>query len=200
LPRPDALVEGPRQRVDVLGDRLGPALIAGVQRRRVRLSNVSGSLRPAMLSRQVRAERQRLNAISDRLAPALARIAARKAEQLDARTARFSPRLLGQDVEQAKTRFETVRARLHATGSRQIETLRQRLDAMDRLRETLGYKATLARGYAVVRSGGNVVTSKAAAEAASGLEIEFIDGRMKLGGAATGRKTKPKPPEQGNLF
>ena len=200
LPRPDALVEGPRQRVDVLGDRLGPALIAGVQRRRVRLSTVSGSLRPAMLSRQVRAERQRLNAMSDRLAPALARIAARKAEQLDARTARFSPRLLGQDVEQAKTRFDTMRARLHATGNRQIETLRQRLDAIDRLRETLGYKATLARGYAVVRSGGTVVTNKAAAEAASGLEIEFVDGRLKLGGAATGRKTKLKPPEQGSLF
>ncbi|MEL6102046.1 MAG: exodeoxyribonuclease VII large subunit, partial [Pseudomonadota bacterium] len=33
LPRPETLVETPRQRLDVLGDRLGPALIAGVQRR-----------------------------------------------------------------------------------------------------------------------------------------------------------------------
>ncbi|WP_299729753.1 exodeoxyribonuclease VII large subunit [uncultured Tateyamaria sp.] len=200
LPRPDALVEGPRQRLDVLGDRLGPALIAGVQRRRVRLSDVSGSLRPAVLTRQMRTERQRLTAMSDRLAPALSRIAARRREQLEARVSRFTPRLLAQDVDQAKVRFETICARLQATGTRQIERLRQRLDGMDRLRETLSYKATLARGYAVVRGAGQIVTTKAAAEAAPALEIEFSDGRLKLGGGQSVRKAKAKPPEQGSLF
>lgn len=199
LPRPDALVEGPRQRLDVLGDRLGPALISGVQRRRVRLSDVSGSLRPTMLSRQLRAESQRLNAMSQRLAPALGRIAARRREQLEGRAARFAPRLLVQDVEQAKDRLGTVSARLQATGARQMSELRARLEAMDRLRETLSYKATLARGYAVVRGGGEIVTTKSAAEAASGLEIEFVDGRLKLGGG-TAKKAKTKPPEQGSLF
>ncbi|MEP1963416.1 exodeoxyribonuclease VII large subunit [Tateyamaria sp.] len=199
LPRPDALVEGPRQRLDVLGGRLGPALISGVQRRRVRLSDVSGSLRPAMLGRQLRAESQRLDAMSDRLAPALGRIAARRREQLEARSARFAPRLLMQDVEQAKVRLGTVSSRLQAVGTRQITELRARLEAMDRLRETLSYKATLARGYAVVRGGGEIVTTKADAEAASGLEIEFSDGKLKLGGGAT-KKAKAKPPEQGSLF
>ncbi|MEO0691363.1 MAG: exodeoxyribonuclease VII large subunit [Pseudomonadota bacterium] len=199
LPRRDALVEGPRQRLDVLGDRLGPALIAGVQRRRVRLSDVSGTLRPTVLGRQMSSERQRLIAMSDRLAPALARIAARRREQLEARVARFAPRLLVQDAEQARARFDAVRGRMHAVGTHQIEQLRARLDAMDRLRETLSYKATLARGYAVVRSGAEVVTSRATAEAAKALEIEFADGRLKLGTTAP-RKAKPKPPEQGSLF
>lgn len=200
LPRPDTLVEGPRQRLDVLGDRLGPALIASVQRRRMRLSDVAGSLRPAVLTRQIRGERQRLGAMSDRLAPALSRIAARRREQFEARATRFAPRLLAQDLEQAKVRFETIRARLQATGSRQIERLRQRLDGMDRLRETLSYKATLARGYAVVRGGDRIVTTKAAAEAAPALEIEFSDGRLKLGGGQAARKPRAKPPEQGSLF
>ncbi len=200
LPRPDALVEGPRQRLDVLGDRLGPALIAGVQRRKVRLSDVSGSLRPAMLSRQLRGERQRLEAMSARLAPALGRVAARQRDRLDSRLVRFAPRLLAQDVDQARGRFDAVRARLVATGTRQIERLRQRLDAMDRLRETLGYKATLARGYAVVRGTEGIVTTRAAAEATSGLEIEFSDGRLKLGGSGPVKKPKGKLPEQGSLF
>lgn len=200
MPRPDALVEGPRQRVDVLGDRLGPALMAGVQRRKVRLSDVSGSLRPAMLARHLRSEHQRLENLSARLAPALARSAARRREQLDSRAARFAPRLLAQDVHQARVRFATLQARLQATGTRQIERLRQRLDAMDRLRETLSYKATLARGYAVVRGGGEIITSKAAAEVATGLEIEFSDGRLKLGGGGGARKARDKPPEQGSLF
>ncbi len=199
LPRPDALVEGPRQRLDVLGDRLGPALIAGVQRRRVRLSDVSGTLRPAVLTRQMRNEQQRLNTMSDRLSPALARIAARRREQLEARVARFAPRLLIQDTDQARARFDAVRGRLQALGTHQIEQLRARLDAMDRLRETLSYKATLARGYAVVRGGGEIVTTRAAAETATALEIEFVDGRLKLGGT-TQPKAKSKPPEQGSLF
>ncbi|MEP1356198.1 MAG: exodeoxyribonuclease VII large subunit [Tateyamaria sp.] len=199
LPRPDALVEGPRQRLDVLGDRLGPALIAGVQRRRVRLSDVSGTLRPAVLTRQMRSEQQRLNTMSDRLSPALARIAARRREQLEARVARFAPRLLIQDTDQARARFDAVRGRLQAIGTHQIEQLRARLDAMDRLRETLSYKATLARGYAVVRGGGEIVTTRATAETATALEIEFADGRLKLGGT-TQPKAKSKPPEQGSLF
>ena len=199
LPRPEGLDEVPRQRLDVLGDRLGPALIAGVQRRRVRLSDISGSLRPAVLTRQMRSERQRLDAMADRLAPALARIAARRREQLQARVARFAPRLLVQDIDQARARFEGVRGRLQATGTHQIEQLRARLEAMDRLRETLSYKATLARGYAVVRGGGEIVTTRAAAEHVAAREIEFADGRLKLGGSAP-RKAKSKPPEQGSLF
>ena len=37
---------------------------------------------------------------------------------------------------------------------------KNRADALDRLRETLGYRATLERGYAVVRSGDAVLTTK----------------------------------------
>lgn len=73
---------------------------------------------------------------------------------------------------------------------------------MDRLRETLGYKETLKRGYAVVRGDGAVVTTQSAAQKATALEIEFADGRMMVGaaGAKSISKAKPKPPEQGSLF
>lgn len=200
LPRPEVLVEGPRQRLDVLGDRLGPALIGGVQRRKVRLADAAGSLRPAMLARQVRNERQRLDALAARLGPALGRAAQSKRDQYEARAARLSPRKLAQEHEQADQRLQAVVGRLRSTGARQIERLGQRLEAMDRLRETLSYKATLARGYAVVRGGGEIVTTKSAAEQASGLEIEFSDGRLRLGGTGGGRKASAKPTEQGSLF
>ena len=60
-------------------------------------------------------------------------------------------------------------------------------------------RATLARGYAVVRGDGVLVTTRGAAEAARSLEIEFADGKLTLGGKpqAKGRDT---PPEQGSLF
>ncbi len=77
---------------------------------------------------------------------------------------------------------------------------RQQIAALDRLHEMLGYKSTLARGYAVVRGDGGVVTTEKAAQDATSLEIEFADGRMQIGGQAAPRKTQKKPPEQGSLF
>ncbi|WP_415920060.1 exodeoxyribonuclease VII large subunit [Tateyamaria sp. SN6-1] len=200
LPRADSLVEGPRQRLDMLADRLGPALIGGVQRRKVRLADISGSLRPATLRRQVQGDKTRLQAAGQRLAPALQRAAAKRRDQLEARVARFGPEMLQRDQRRAADHLAGLVARMARVGAAQVTSLRARIDAMDRLRETLGYKATLARGYAVVRGGGAIVTSKAAAEQAAGLEIEFSDGRLSLGGGKPARKTAAKPPEQGSLF
>jgi exodeoxyribonuclease VII large subunit len=75
--------------------------------------------------------------------------------------------------------------------------------ACDRLRETLGYRETLRRGYAVVRSGQALITTVAGVEAAKSLEIEFADGRIAVAQTAAARpaaRAKPKPPEQGQLF
>ena len=75
--------------------------------------------------------------------------------------------------------------------------------ACDRLRETLGYRETLRRGYAVVRSGQALITNVAGAEAAQALEIEFADGRFAMAQPAAARpagRAKPNPPEQGQLF
>ena len=101
-----------------------------------------------------------------------------------------------------------------------LDRLRRQLDATDRLRETLSYKATLERGYAVVRAGDQVVTSAGAARSAPLLEIEFRDGRVTAAPTdapeappasgtppapsapkKTPRQPNPKaPPEQGTLF
>ncbi|MEO0665846.1 MAG: exodeoxyribonuclease VII large subunit [Pseudomonadota bacterium] len=200
LPKPDALVEGPRQRLDLLGDRLAPALIASVQRRKVRLADVAGSLRPATLRRQVQTSAQRLAGAAQRLTPALERVARARRDQLAARTARFGPHLLKRDHLQAADRIAGLAARLTRVGTAQVTGLRARIDGMDRLRETLSYKATLARGYAVVRGGGQIVTTKAAALTAPGLEIEFADGRLTVGGGKTAAKKVQPKPEQGSLF
>ena len=200
LPRPDALLDGPRQRLDRAADRLAPALIAGVQRRRVRLADVAGSLRPSRLRRAVTGEQQRLAERAARLGPALERAVTGKRDAFASRAQRFRPAALVQDRARKAEAFASLVRRLSATGLRQARAWRDRIETMDRLRETLSYKATLARGYAVVRGGGEIVTTKEAAQAASGLEIEFADGRLRLGGVSAARKTGAKPPEQGSLF
>ena len=72
--------------------------------------------------------------------------------------------------------------RLEAAYGARLARLTDRLEALERTRKTLGYQATLARGYAVVRDGASLVTDVAGAKAARDLEIEFKDGRFKPGG------------------
>jgi exodeoxyribonuclease VII large subunit len=176
LPRPDSLLESPRQRFDRAGDRLAravsltdaprlrleratarldPALMAGVLRRKMRLSDVAGVLRPAALHRRLAQDRQRADSLSRRLAPALAREHALQSARL-ARAART----------------------LSEVGTRQISSWRNQIAAAERLRRTLGYEATLERGFAVVRAQGAVITTTQQAAASSILEIQFSDGKI----------------------
>ncbi|MFD2738474.1 exodeoxyribonuclease VII large subunit [Sulfitobacter aestuarii] len=221
LPRPESLLDTPRQRLDVVATRLGPALTAGVQRRKVHLSEISGALRPMTLQRLIANDRRRLTALSQRLDPALARAIATQRERYETRAARlrpeplsrdrqrkaealaqlsarlnpalqrlvsarreklndrlrnFRPETLLQDRQRKESQYRQLSARLGEAGQRQMRDWRQRLEALDRLRETLSYKATLARGYAVVRGQTGVVTRAEEARRADALEIEFADG------------------------
>src|SRR6056297_2278878 len=183
LPRPETLIEGARQRLDTWGERLPAGLIASVQLRRVRLSEGAGALRPSLLRRAVEGERRRLASTA----------------------ARLNIATLSRDMAQKRRDLDRVTQRLAEAGRRDMTARRDRLAALDRLRETLGYRATLARGYAVVRADGALVTTRAAAAEARALEIEFADGKLAVGDAAAPAPRKPArskdPPEgQGSLF
>ncbi|WP_298838701.1 exodeoxyribonuclease VII large subunit [uncultured Roseobacter sp.] len=212
LPRPDSLLDVPRQRLDSRSERLGPALMAGVQRRKVRLSDVSGSLRPATLMRGLRAEHKRMQDRAARLDPALLRAVRVKQDDLKSRLRRFRPEMLVREQDQRVAKLASVSARLAEAAQRQITGWRGEIDAAERLRRTLGYEATLERGFAVVRSGGSVITDSATASEAKNLEIQFADGRVTLGGVSSDTPAKPdrpaprraptkkKPSGQGSLF
>ena len=180
LPRLETLLDGPRQRLDTTGARLGPALMSGVQRRKVRLSEAAGGLRPAAMQRMIGNEHRRLDALSARMGPALERC---------------------MSIDQHRQAVAAMAQRVADVGQQRLNAARIKIEAMDRLRLTLGYEATLSRGYAVVRGDGDVVTTKKAAGKAQELEIQFADGRIVVGGkAAPTRKAASKPTDQGSLF
>ncbi len=194
LPRADSLLDTPRQRLDRATERLGPALIAGVQRRKVRLADLGGGLRPAALRARLAQDTRRLDGLSARLGPALARAVAAKRRELEG--TRLRPEALARERQRQAERLVRVSRQLGDAGERQILGWRQRIDAAERLRITLGYEATLERGFAVVRSAGEVITSTVEARKATDLEIQFADGRVKIDGrAAVDRKS-----QQGSLF
>ena len=176
LPQPDSLLDSPRQRLDYLAERLPSALSAAAGRKRLRLTEAS--LRPGVLTRRLAEDRRRLDALSDRLAPALARRTQDARRNLTQTSRGLRAEALAQRVDLQGERLGTVLRRLSDRAGRQQSERRARLDALDRLRETLGYVETLKRGYAVVRGDGQVVTTKDAAARAAALEIEFADGRL----------------------
>ncbi|HBQ36128.1 MAG TPA: exodeoxyribonuclease VII large subunit [Rhodobacteraceae bacterium] len=156
LPRLDSLLDSPRQRLDRAAERLPAALSRAAQIKRVRLSEISGSLRPSLLLR---------------------------------------------DLQRQNAEFRHKEKRLGRAARVQLDGWNNRLQSLERMRQTMGYKETLNRGYAVVRAGQDVVTTKDQASKSGALEIEFQDGRFKTGSGAA-RKSKPaKPaPDQGSLF
>ncbi|WP_028031748.1 exodeoxyribonuclease VII large subunit [Gemmobacter nectariphilus] len=205
LPRPDSLTGPARQRLDLWADRLPRALGLGVTRRRARLAELAATVRPTALARLTAEGRARLADRTVRLDAAPGRRLAEAQTRLTQTAARLAPALARTLADhqrltlQNRAKLADLAARLDAAPQARIAALRERLDSRDRLRQTLGHMETLRRGYAVVRGDGHVVTSKAAAETASALELEFHDGRLTLGGKPA-RKSKDKPPEQGSLF
>ncbi|HIF78005.1 MAG TPA: exodeoxyribonuclease VII large subunit [Sulfitobacter sp.] len=205
LPRAETLTEGAWQRFDRASEKLGPALIAGVQGRRVKLADMSGALRPGTLRRQLEADRQRLAQLSARLDPAwqrnlagqrerlgtridrfhpevLQRQILRRRERLLDRTQTFRPEVLLRDLSRQDQRLNEVLARLARAGRADQDRRRRQIDALGRTLGTLGYRETLARGFAVVRGDGDGVTSAEAGKNATRLEIEFADGRLAVKG------------------
>jgi exodeoxyribonuclease VII large subunit len=182
LPRPEALTGSARQRFDLWSGRLGGALASATARKRGRFDPVAALIRPQLLVQALRARADRLAAQDQRLRGALARLIG----DADRR---------GRD---GQARLAAAGARLEAAMAQTLRAREGRLEALDRTRASLGHAETLRRGFAIVRGDGHVVTTRAGAEAATALELEFADGRLPL--APRPRKDKAPPPGQGSLF
>jgi exodeoxyribonuclease VII large subunit len=208
LPRPAELVETRQQRLDWLVARLPrPADLVEARRQRV-------ALLAARLPRSrdlVGARRERLGHLAFRLPRALQRATDARRGALGRVAPRFAPRLLEGRIAALSERLGARAGRLGPAAERAVSARRDRLAALARLLGTLGYRQTLARGYAVVRGEGDAVLTQAAALAPGDrLEIEFSDGRVPAvageggggaGRAGRGRRPGGAPPEgQGRLF
>jgi exodeoxyribonuclease VII large subunit len=206
LPRVETLVATPRQRLDSAGLRLGAGLGLAVAKKHRDFDRVAGRLQPQALRGLLARQGDVLAARAERLARAMGLRLERRGERLADLGARLAPalaRMLGEAARKTGDgRRDLLRLseRLEAAPRQRLARLTDRLEALDRTRATLGYAATLKRGYAVVRGDGVVLTSKAGAEKALALEIEFQDGRLLVGGRAGKKARGDGESGQGSLF
>ena len=203
LPRPDSLTHSAQQWLDHWEGRLPLALRGLVQKQQLRLTASAGQIKPSALGRILVQEARQLQALGQRLPAGLDRAALSARQMLWACSSRLRPIPLAERVGRLRKDLDDLESRLEQIFERQLQRRREQLVACDRLRETLGYRETLRRGYAVVRSGKALITDAASAGVAKSLEIEFADGRFAVAQTAAARpagRAKPKPSEQGQLF
>ncbi len=206
LPRLEALLASPRQRLDGGVQRLAGALGLAVARKRARFEAQAARHRSEALLAVFARRGDRLATLGRDLDNRTERRLDRAEVALTHWAARLAPslaRLIGAAagmIARDQTRLAAITSRLDAAPGQRLADLSRRLEALDRTRTTLGYHETLKRGYAVVWGDGAVVTTKAAAEKAQALEVQFQDGRLALA-PRPARKGKPGGgPEQGRLF
>jgi len=192
LPRPEALLDSARQRNDGAEERLKSALRHATQHKRTRLEGIAGPLRPGLLRRSVRAEADRLSAVSDRLRPCLDAGLRDRRARLGTVAAGLRPQELTRDLRRRAEAVDRLEQRMKAAYWQTVTQRRDRLTALERLRQTLGYVETLGRGYVVIRQGATVLTDRAAARAAGSFDVEFRDGRLPV--QVTGGKDAGSPP------
>jgi exodeoxyribonuclease VII large subunit len=208
MPGPDDVLAGPRQRLDRSGEALPRALSGLAARRRLAFAQGrAGRFGPGLLRQPLAVRSARLSDRVGRLGPALARRAALARRETDRLGARLSPAPIRRGARRGSETLGGLARRLDRALAEARRRPAERVARAARLLESLGYKATLARGYAVVRAEGAALTRRAQVRAGAALEIEFADGRVD---AIAGGDPSPKPPErkraksrdggQGSLF
>ncbi|WP_090220314.1 exodeoxyribonuclease VII large subunit [Litoreibacter janthinus] len=201
LPRRDELTQIARQRFDIAGGRLDASLKAGTAAKRLAFEKAASPLRPTILARQTERMQARLAQAGGKLGVALERKSERSRARFDQISGRLTTKGIARDLGLQKDRLSRATRAASQAGTGQVRAWRDHMEKLDRLRETLGYQATLDRGYAVVWDGDTVVTDSKAAKKAASLDVQFKDARIPVGAAAK-PAPKPKPPKagQGSLF
>lgn len=205
LPRADAVLATPQQRLDRATDRFGGSLRQLANRKALDLNRAASGLRPARLRDLMDSRAARLTTAAQRLTPALTLGLDRRADRLRGQRLRAKP--LTDAV--ATHRRDLTRLHTNATraAARRATQASDALRTLARMLDTLGPYQTLARGYAIIRDpDGTPLTSAEAVRAQPHLTLTLKDGEVTatpLGSppAKPKRKDTPPPPaDQGSLF
>ncbi len=199
LPRLDEITARATQQLDAVAARLPAALTRATQAKNIQLERTAAPLRATLLRTKIDTARTRTQRSSELLSRALTARTDRERARLNQVSQGLRPAQLSRDLDQARDRLQRTRTNLANAATRQMSTWQESLKRLDRMRETLGYKETLARGYAVVWGADGVITTQTSAKSTPPKEIEFKDGKFALSGAPS--KSKPsKPTGQSSLF
>ena len=155
------------------------SLSTSIEFKRQRLKDLSRGL--PIPTELVAMQGQRLDMFSERLPRALRAAVDNKRAELVQNSAGLRPQALIGQVLQKNQILERLFKNLNTNIKTSTDRVKGKLDGLERILQTLGYQATLRRGYAVVRDqDGQLVVSAKSAKTKQELEIEFKDGKLKV--------------------
>lgn len=206
LPRPEALTGQAAQRLDHAAGLLGGALGLMAARKRSAFEREAAGLRAGLLLERIAKRREVLGARAGAAEARLERRLDGARAGFDKWASRLAP-ALGRLVADAQRHNREGRARIEGLAQRcdgawagRLARLDDRLEAVERMRRSLGHEGTLRRGFAIVRAGTHVVMRRAAAEGAAALDIEFADGHLAVVPRSTPAPRRGGTGGQGGLF
>ena len=203
LPRLQDLVALPRQRLDIAAGQLRTGLMTRLREARHRIEMAARGI-PKLRELLVRPSRD-LAEFDRRKDQALRRVVDRGRDRFDGVAGRLRADTLSRGIADGRERLDIATRRIDRAFGQTIERARDRVARADRLRETLGYRATLQRGFALVRDGdGEVVRSAGKLATGRVYDLEFADGHadvMRAGDKSDrAGKARSRPVKQGDLF
>lgn len=194
LPGPEAVLSGPRQRLDLASARLAPALARNARAHEQQLALASQRLARHSPLLRLATARKDVEGLSKAMAVARANILRRERDRI------------GRDGD----RLGAAGGNLAAAFARLLQRRRDRLGSVWALAASLGPEAVLARGYALVRDEtGSVIRDPGQLRAGQALGIQVAGGRFGVvvagGGEGLSRSTRPPRRDvpkagQGDLF
>ena len=180
LPRVFGLLEGPTQRLDSISTRLPISLTSGVKLKKSRLFELSTGIKPTSLIMRLENSQSKFELQAKQLKTLLGYCIDLRKQNLSSLFSRIESLSLKREILHEQKNLKDLSLRVRKAYETSLTNLETKLQAIDRLRETLGYRETLNRGYAVIRSGDNVITEKAKALYETNLSIEFWDGELPI--------------------
>lgn len=178
LPRVFGLLEGPIQRLDSISTRLPTSLSSSIKFKKSRLLEVSTGVKPVSLTMRLENSRGKFNLQAQQLVNLFAYFMDSRKQTLSSFFSRIESLSLKRDIQREHKTLKDLSLRLRKAYNIRVKDLGTKLQSIDRLRETLGYRQTLERGYAVIRSSDSVITDKSETLHLTDLIIEFRDGDL----------------------
>ena len=223
LPSREALLAPKRQRLDLAGARLAPALARNARSFEGRIARLGQALERRSPRARLAELRGKLAAVGERPGRAFLnflvirkdglpqivkhlRHAMRSAlgqrrqrfEQLGQRLVAGREAMLRQERErmvQQRRRLASLDASLASAMRADVARRQARIGGLDQLLSSLSYRSVLARGFALVRDGdGRAIRSAAAMPPGQPVELEFADGKARA--LAEGRAPRRTPRER----
>jgi exodeoxyribonuclease VII large subunit len=195
LPGGEAIIGGPRQRLDRASETLAQRMRGTIDQRALRMAGLARSLARHSPRAHLAGLRERLRGLSGRLArtrPLLIERPRRSAETVSRTFVREAALMARRRGEQAAA-VERLSARMTRAYDERLQSRRAQLFSVGQLLGAMSYRGVLSRGFALVRDETQKPLWRAdEVRQAQRLEIEFADG--KIGAIAGGRVGPPLTP------